>query len=50
MEVSEDILVRACKSGCPNFEKGNCPFGIFEKDSCPRVREEMEKENKKENI
>ena len=39
MELKEEILRKACTTGCPRYDDGNCPYSYFEKDICSRVKE-----------
>lgn len=43
MMVDEAILLRACKD-CERRISDRCPYSLSEKDFCPRVKEEMNKQ------
>ena len=48
MNISEDILERACNTECPRFSAGNCPYYDESKECCERVAEAIRTDEKVE--
>ena len=42
MRINEEVLTLCCTRDCPRFSAGTCPYGLWEKSSCPLVKDKLE--------